>query len=235
MLIKANLPCEECGSSDALAKYTNGTYCFSCKHSTLLQIKTLRDEPTLSVPTDDGWVPLCTKSYPAAYRFLQTCYINQSLITKYSLMWCTASNRLVLPFFYKGKLSAAQLRSLDVRPLRKYIHKGPPGLWNSHIAPGEYVVVVEDILSAIRINEYLPAVALCGTKTDNTTKETLTKLAKTIILWLDSDIPGQVACNKLRRSLQLTNEVRVIRTALDPKCYKPKDLESYLLAAQLGK
>tara|TARA_A100001391_G_scaffold47761_1_gene28458 strand:- start:1597 stop:3222 length:1626 start_codon:yes stop_codon:yes gene_type:complete len=29
--IRTHLPCDACGSSDALAVYTNGTYCFSCK------------------------------------------------------------------------------------------------------------------------------------------------------------------------------------------------------------
>lgn len=31
MLLKQNQPCPDCGSSDALAVYDNGTFCFSCK------------------------------------------------------------------------------------------------------------------------------------------------------------------------------------------------------------
>ena len=30
-LIKSNLPCNECGSSDGAAMYENGMYCFSCE------------------------------------------------------------------------------------------------------------------------------------------------------------------------------------------------------------
>lgn len=33
-LIRAHLPCPDCGSSDALSEYTNNTYCFSCTTST---------------------------------------------------------------------------------------------------------------------------------------------------------------------------------------------------------
>lgn len=33
-LIRAHLPCPDCGSSDALCEYTNNTYCFSCSQST---------------------------------------------------------------------------------------------------------------------------------------------------------------------------------------------------------
>ncbi len=33
-LIKAHLPCPDCGSTDALSEYTNNTYCFSCAKST---------------------------------------------------------------------------------------------------------------------------------------------------------------------------------------------------------
>lgn len=30
-IVQAHLPCPDCGSSDALTEYTNGTYCFSCE------------------------------------------------------------------------------------------------------------------------------------------------------------------------------------------------------------
>lgn len=33
-LIRAHLPCPDCGSTDALSEYTNNTYCFSCSKST---------------------------------------------------------------------------------------------------------------------------------------------------------------------------------------------------------
>ncbi len=33
-LIRAHLPCPDCGSTDALSEYTNNTYCFSCAKST---------------------------------------------------------------------------------------------------------------------------------------------------------------------------------------------------------
>jgi len=34
VLIRAHLPCPDCGSTDALSEYTNNTYCFSCAKST---------------------------------------------------------------------------------------------------------------------------------------------------------------------------------------------------------
>ena len=34
-LIKAHQPCHKCGSSDALSLYEDGSYCFSCKTSTI--------------------------------------------------------------------------------------------------------------------------------------------------------------------------------------------------------
>ncbi|PWM76710.1 MAG: topoisomerase [Phascolarctobacterium sp.] len=33
-VIRSHLPCPDCGSSDALTEYTNGTYCFSCEKFT---------------------------------------------------------------------------------------------------------------------------------------------------------------------------------------------------------
>jgi len=246
MLIKSGLPCPNCTSSDALAKYENGTYCFSCKYSTLEIIKTLKNqnqENLTLTPNQADWVSLDSHKHISAYTFLKSYHINQQLIDKYQLMWSPQTNRLVLPFIYKTKCVGGQLRSLDKRPMRKYLNVGDTGIWNPNNLLATIVanwamttiVVVEDIISAIRINEILPAVALCGTKTDNSTKETLRKLGKTIILWLDSDIPGQNACKKLKCSLQLTNDVKVIKTELDPKCYKKADLESYLIAATVGK
>ena len=60
-LRKSGQPCPDCGSSDALSIYDNGTYCFSCKKSRIAECMDLNYEVIEKPMTDISYV----QDYPS--------------------------------------------------------------------------------------------------------------------------------------------------------------------------
>lgn len=65
--LKTHQQCDDCGSSDALSIYENGTYCFACKRSHKITLDKHNESVynksiTLEGIHDDTWEPRCTSS-----------------------------------------------------------------------------------------------------------------------------------------------------------------------------
>jgi len=94
-------------------------------------------------------------------------------------------------------------------------------------------VLVEDVLSAIKVSRIAEGIALQGTGIDDEAVFTLAKKYDIIFIWLDND-NNQVkkSQSKLIKRLQLYNRnINIIYTDRDPKEFTTKEIENILINA----
>jgi DNA primase len=89
------------------------------------------------------------------------------------------------------------------------------------------VVVVEDIMSAIRVGEVVNTISLLGTKADTNQINTLSRFDN-VITWLDSDRAGRHGSKTIRQAVGLLTNTQDIVTELDPKSYSNQQIETIL-------
>lgn len=246
ILIAHGLPCNNCGSSDAMAEYENNFYCFSCKHSISKKqrkpskytnmLRSTVAPKKLILPED-----VTTDLPDEARAYLYKYHFTDQLIKKRRIQWSDStiiwSNnkqayvetgpRIIFPYSNEEGLRYFEAKSLDRTTSLKYITVGgkslcyPCSIGFSH----PFVVIVEDMMSAMRIGEQYPVIALRGTAFNS---EKLIQLAETrreYIIWLDSDAPGQDAARNLTRQLTRFGKVYNIKSKKDPKCYTNKEIK----------
>ncbi len=250
-LIQHGLNCEDCNSSDALAEYENGTYCFSCralrfKKAPKSRLDTaieemadeLRQVKALALPKD------FTLDLPQhAVKYLKKYHITKKLQTLYNIGWSencyiysqrkkkmvNMGGRLIYPGYDKGDLKYFEARSLDHDSFCKYITVGgKKDLFFTGNKGTKLVILVEDILSAIRVGQVNPAIALRGTSMNLDKLLQVAKLGENFGVWLDSDVPGQDAASNIRNKLKWYGKVCNIVTTKDPKCYTTKEIKQHL-------
>ena len=244
-LIASHQPCSDCGSSDALAEYDTNTYCFSCGRSRsksveksffpeLGDVNKSNNNSLLMPPNATARLSLPAQRWLLSYNLFEEewkkygiRYIHEAKINEF-----TIRDRLILPSFKRnGDLEFYQARALRRGDSPKYFTEGRKGLFWSI---GEYehkdsVVLVEDMISAMRVGQQVQAVALLGTKIN---EEQLLQLAEkygTIIVWMDGDRPGQDSAKKIvKKATLMFPRVFNIVTRRDPKCLYDGEIKEKL-------
>ena len=89
------------------------------------------------------------------------------------------------------------------------------------------VVVVEDILSAIRVGEFIPTYSLLGTKVSLIQANLLIQYAH-ILIWLDPDKAGVDGTKKLKKLAGLVSQVTVVTSDADPKNLTNQEIKDIL-------
>lgn len=180
---------------------------------------TLPEDYTLQVP-------------PRAAIWYYKYGISAELAAMYGIGYTPELDRVVLPVYESGDLVAVQMRAVD--PARKMKYLNPLGpkvssaIFESAPATG-VTVVVEDILSAIKVGRVHHATSILGT---NMTDQRALKIAQrnnTVLLWLDGDKAGKRGAVAAEKQLRLlgVNVVR-ITTADDPKTYSLEEIRSII-------
>lgn len=248
-LIKAGLPCKSCTSSDAMAEYDNGFYCFSCKASFSKWNSSGRSSPTNNTKQKFGIklpVDFTLQLPPIATDYLEQYYISEELAAAHNIGWSNTTQytnqktnkitkfgpRIVIPVYKGNSIVSYEAKSLNKHDRIKYVTIGDkktlyyrkPALLRSR-----GTIITEDIFSAIRMPKEYDAIALRGTNSNLSTVCTIKKLSKgPYFVWLDGDDPGVVAAAKLRNSLAWFNTTNLITTEKDPKCYSDAEIEEFL-------
>ena len=227
-------PCPHCGSSDALAKYSDGgAFCFSCRKLTRSNVSgfvleaqkaAFRKETTgMLVPPDD-----------IGYEYSKECvdWVGQYDLTavdliKNKVFWSHKFNQLLYlyPSYHRPGIGLIQGRNFT--PGRtKYFNQGDVNdvLPIYHYAePGEasILVLVEDAISAIKITKdlWVDAMPILGSSISLPKISKLAELKyRTIIVWLDRDKFKEA--DRICRQIQFAGPNSfVVSTDLDPKCY----------------
>jgi hypothetical protein len=246
---KVQIECpENCGSGEKLSvNHSIKSYwcnCYRCGFAdsefkgaqSLAELKRINDlneaaatiELTLELPKD------FTNDIPLHGRiWLYGGGISEPTWSKYNIGYSKYLDRVILPVYDdSGNLEWYQCRALHSGQKPKYLQPardrskvmfrvGPSG------GDDKRVVLVEDILSAIRVGQHIPTRSLLGTKITDSQASELAEYSR-VITWLDSDRAGRQGSYKIRRTLSLITDVGDIVTEKDPKELSDKEIRNYL-------
>lgn len=239
-------PCPRCRgmgrdrAGDNLHRWPDGhAHCFACQHhewptggSVLLQQPLNKG---ISLPSD-----ATTSIDFTALTWLSKYEISMEEVVKYKMLWSPSRKFLIFPLYASewdkdsGKLMGWQARSFITEGHKKYYNIGP---FNSFFfvlnilkGMGDDIVIVEDMLSAIKVARRYTSLPLFG---NNLSIERLQKLSDyclSLTFWLDYDKVDK-AMALATQATQLGFETRYIVTKYDPKEYNDTEIDEALQGA----
>ena len=175
-----------------------------------------------------------TKELPRHARmWLFKAGITETVWKENNIGYSASLERVVLPIFNKdGDLIWYQCRALLDGQSPKYIQ--PEGSKDNcifvreHTTDRGYIVVVEDILSAIRVGKNITTICLLGTKITTEQAAELSRYSNKYVTWLDSDKAGKDGAYSIRKTLGLIGDTSNISTNQDPKMLSDKEINKQL-------
>lgn len=225
MLIRSGLPCNNCGSSDALAQYDNGNYCFSCGEST--RKRNLRQVATkLATTSHNLLAKFPVEKGSEAWKFLKERHFTEEQIYYYNIWQSEYGDQV----YFLGD-DFVEIRFLLKDSYIKYMSQGnKDNPFIGRKSPEKSLIIVEDILSCMRVGWNYPCLALRGTKLNHSTIKWITSATIShITLWLDDDLAGQEAVKKIIQQLNWTGiKIETLCTKKDPKMYTDKQIDGIL-------
>lgn len=239
-LLKSGLPCDNCGSSDALSEYDNGTYCFSCKNWTRI-VPSLEKllgntdnlttaEPLVGVreiPND------VTKAMPwNVLKWLRQYGITDDEIHRNDISWSGTHQWLIFPIY--GDDAEDTIIAWEAR---NFATAGPKTLFFGnkkdllHIVSYEKlsiektIVIVEDVISAIKVGRCYPCLCLFGSSMDKLFLSRLKRLLGAwgegephLTFWLDQDKLND-SMKYAAAAIMAGFDAAIVHTISDPKFY----------------
>lgn len=221
--------------ADNLAVYSNGSsYCFSCgyyhpgdykkgsgRHLEASTSDFNRGTGTYPLPSDSE-----TILDPSALVWLKSFGLTMIDVVENGLLWSESRKLLIFP--YEG---AWQGRYFGTEDKPKWFSKGDlEGLihgFNLSRAT-EGIVLVEDIVSAIRIGKLgYPVVPLFCAQLTKLKYSRLLHITNRFIFWLDRDKAVE-AHKQSERVIGLGSGAGIVVTDLDPKCLSDSDIVNNL-------
>lgn len=223
----AGLPCSNCNSSDAVEAYDNGDFCFSC-HKLIKprRLKSAWRKKQQKTPTKVALTALP----PFWKNWLAEKNINEKTIEKFNLQYDKLSKSLAYPVKISGKVIGYQLRDAAKKIRTVRMIEDFPFLFEAKTNNSNFVVLVEDPISAMRIwqDSNFNAIALLGTNLTSATKLYILKNYLNVIVWMDGDIAGYSAARKITNDFSQYRETYTKFTRLDPKDHDKYSLNSVL-------
>lgn len=188
-------------------------------------------ERTVRLPSD---FTLDLSKHPKAGAWLMSLGITDFQIQEYRIGYSRYFDRLIFPVYMGGKLVFWQGRTFHhvTRENPKWLSVRVPrnqDVWFTAPCHSgcDRVVLVEDILSALKVSNVAHAVALLGVYIPDTLMWRLLKSKKEVVIWLDQDKTDRSLHYTLRfRSAGIPTSMR--STPLDPKKHTIKQLEEIL-------
>lgn len=233
-----------CGSSDAMAEYQNGFYCFSCKKSKKKSYGEILDKSInktfdelifasnfnkkaskniTELPKDLIDIPINCQYYKWLRKYWPQSNFPSAI--KYS----PEHDKLVVllgsdNFFIRGN------NPKYTRLVSEYTSDFTPNLLNM-----DSLTIVEDIFSALKISRFVSAYCLFGSSMSSTLMRTIDDLQAFYIerikvnVWLDKDSAGIKGSNKIVKTLQNFGiNVKQIFTDKDPKECTEEEIKKVL-------
>lgn len=227
-------------SGDNLARYSDGgAYCFRCgyyisgdgKQASLgkLTNSSKSNETTneyCGIPEDS------TEKIPDHVRqYLEKYSLTPLDISKNHIMWSEKEQRVIFPYFIGEEFIGWQGRDLTNTKKSKWYGKGR--FKEAYYIMGNpfmpVVVVVEDIISAIRVGNQpnVCAMPLFGSIINTKQLLTLHNRYKKVLIWLDKD-KEMYSRSVSKKARELGINCNSIVSELDPKDYNEDNITSFL-------
>lgn len=223
-------PCPNCGSSDALGVYTSHTYCFSCGKSSS---KRTSKGPTTGYRTAvdrEMWIPddIVTTVPYEAHEWLKKYKLTMKEMIDNKVVWSDRMKLMIFMYAKHGILLGWQGRYFGDDPKKpKWWSKGDLKKINHIIGNGDTLVLVEDIVSAIKVARLTACKPMFGSHVDVGDMLKIGKDYHNVILWHDYD--KRKESHKYSTKLNsLGIKTRVVTTRLDPKDLSTEDIENTL-------
>lgn len=221
--------CHDCGCG-GIKRNTNLTPAEVLKRVKLSVIpKVSGSYKRISLPYDfDSKIPLEGK------RWLYKYGITGDEISKYGFGYSGANDRLILPIFVDDELVYYQARNLGTitKSNPKYLNirqSGAKNVFFKNYTHPEHnsIVIVEDILSAIKVGRVTNSVSLLGSYIPESFHQDVSDF-KEYLIWLDRDkIKASIKyCLKLQS--RLGKKIRIIMQDKDPKEYSVDNIKEIL-------
>lgn len=235
--------CPACGSRDNLGRYTDGhAWCFGCGYyeaakATEAPIVTQRKEAeTARYQHRTGQILLPFDSSftigGEALSWLAEFGITRKEIVEHDLKWSAHKHGLIFPIYDGNTLIGYTMRHFHHLSAYRWTKEGNfadildiRGLTTEEDSG---ILVVEDIVSAIKCSRHIPTLCLYGTHVNEILLQRLKNLTQKVFLWLDPDATRK-AVGIANRCTEHGLRVKVIGTARDPK--EETDME---ILKQLG-
>lgn len=185
--------CMFCGSSDAGTTYPDGGYkCYSCQiyigpRGSQKPVERLSQLP---------------RGYVAEIPFegLQWLYeanMTDDLIVSNGIGWDKDNKRVVFPITVENTVVGYTARCFGEEKSYKKYHSIGSFKKKPIAGKGKTLVLVEDMLSFMRISQYTSCACLLGTGISYEQLQQFMVNYATIVVWLDSDKEGQSAAKKI--------------------------------------
>jgi DNA primase len=228
----------DCGAGDVVLVNAEAdglhAYCFRCDDAAVVpramsikeQVAALNAKKSSEDEFRAGKLPSdYTLDIPEHHAlWLYKASIRKAQARELGIGWSPSMQRIILPVYDRAKnLAFVQARAVNKGQQPKYLNSkgsaaGSTLFMTSTINAGtEFVIITEDMLSAIRCGRYGAACALCGVSVNDYKIHNILE-AKTLMVWLDPDPAGQKGMRKFIKWVSLLhNDVRLIHSLKDPK------------------
>lgn len=227
--------CPECAAEgkdtrgDNLGVLDDGSvYCFSCGYSKSVFVgKNIRKSAKSSGEKTKLWLPNSSSPISSvALNWLASYGIFTEDIEKYQIFWTKEKKALVFPFYdEQQRLVFYQLRYFD-GPKRWKSYGEKPIVY---LGTGTRVVLVEDIISAIKVSKITTAIPLFGSTIDVKKLLQIRKQYDNITIWLDYDkAQSKKTKHIIATTKTLFKETNQIVTEKDPKAYSTEEIRDKL-------
>ncbi len=155
----------------------------------------------------------------AGLAWLGTGGWTSDLIVKHGVGWSSFLSRVVFKVEPLGYVA----RAVHSDQVPKYLSKTPKLSWWASEPLIDRVCLTEDILSAGRVGQVYPAMAMLGT--DQINLGIITK-AKQVLIWTDNDKAGEKARRNIHAILDWIPDVQCldIHSTRDPKRYTTEEI-----------
>ena len=224
-------------SGDNLAIYSDGhEFCFACQYfvDAPIEEKLKQFNPEENMKKTGLFLPFdCSVNFPEdVLSRLSSWGISEKDIKDHSFLWSNSRKVLVMPVYgINNELLMYQERSWDLGQ-RKYLTYGqksdilhiltPPNDPNCR----DVIILTEDLISAIRVSKYKPAMPVWGSDIALKTIRRLASQFNVVGVWLDPDMKLKAVKDVLRISQYVP--AFFIGSSLDPKFYQLDRIKEHI-------
>lgn len=157
-------------------------------------------------------------------------------ISDYGIAYSPRYNRVCFPLYMDGVYIGWQGRAVnDVVNPPKYLtfvdSKNPTGnvAVFRQASRTSRVVIVEDCVSAIKVNRTYDSIALLGSHVSDDTVIWIADRYPEVCIWLDNDKPEVLReQTRLNRLFSVLGKSKLVLTNRDPKCYSDAEIKKYV-------
>ena len=215
---------------DNLAVYEDGgEHCFSCgyhysaeKRPNVPYLEGSPKEGPTSVASDAPSLPYDVTSEidPRASLWLRECGLTMRDVVEHRILWSPSWERLIFPVgdCWQGRYFGSDPKKA------KWFTKGDIHNVIYKLGTGPEVVLVEDILSAIRVSKFSSCICLFGSALPSMWISRMGFLGSRFAVWLDFDkrVHSIQLCKRLQN---LGFQARSIITLKDPKNLTDEEIQ----------